>query len=77
MPVELLQKFSHKALPMTVRGVDSIDKLRVLQAAGHVITQLHDVGAKRQVARVLAITELGKEALHCVRSASSSADLGL
>jgi hypothetical protein len=63
MPVELLQKISRKALPLTVTDMDSIDKLRVLQAAGHVLVQLPGVNAKQQVAHVLAITELGLEAL--------------
>ena len=63
MPMELLQQISSKALPMRMSDMQSIDKLRVLHAAGHVLVQLPDVNAKRQVAHVLAITELGREAL--------------
>jgi hypothetical protein len=63
MPTELLQKISISPLPMRMRDIESIDKLRVLHAAGHVLVQLPDVSAKQQVALVLAITELGWEAL--------------
>lgn len=63
MPLELLRQISSKALPMSLSDMESIDKLRVLHAAGHVLVQLPGVGAKRQVARVLALTELGREAL--------------
>ena len=54
---------------MTITNMASMDKLRVLQAAGHVIAQLPEVGAKEQVARVLAITELGQEALRISQTA--------
>jgi hypothetical protein len=63
MPMELLQVISSKALPLTVSDMESIDKLRVLHAAGHVLVQLPGVSAEQQVARVLFITELGREAL--------------
>jgi hypothetical protein len=63
MPLDLLRQISSKALPMSLSDMESIDKLRVLHAAGHVLVQLPGVGAKRQVARVLALTELGREAL--------------
>lgn len=63
MPLELLRQISSKALPMSLSDMESIDKLRVLHAAGYVLVQLPGVGAKRQVARVLALTELGREAL--------------
>ena len=63
IPMELLQQISRKALPMTVSDIESVDKLRVLHAAGHVLVQFPGVGAKRHVAHVLAITELGREAL--------------
>jgi len=63
MPLELLRQISSKALPMSLSDMESIDKLRVLHAAGHVLVQLPGVGAKRQIARVLALTELGREAL--------------
>jgi len=72
MPVELLQTFSRKTLPMTITNMASMDKLRILQAAGHVIAQLPDVGgAKLQVARVLAIAELGQEMLRITQTAVS------
>ncbi|WP_036773968.1 hypothetical protein [Polaromonas glacialis] len=70
MPLELLRQISSKALPMTVSDIESVDKLRVLHAAGHVLVQLPGVGAKRQVAHVLAITELGREALRLSGTAS-------
>ena len=63
MPMELLQQISRKALPLTVTDIESIDKLRVLRASGHVAAFLPSVNAKRQSARVLAITEKGREAL--------------
>ncbi|WP_029528558.1 hypothetical protein [Polaromonas glacialis] len=63
MPLELLQKTSRRALPLTVTDIESIDKLRVLHASGHVAMLLPSVNAKRQFARVLAITEKGREAL--------------
>lgn len=72
MPVELLQTFSRKTLPMTITDITNMDKLRILQTAGHVIAQFPDVGgAKRQVARVLAIAELGQEALRITQTAVS------
>jgi hypothetical protein len=36
MPVELLKKISKRALPLTITDIESIDKLRVLCASGHV-----------------------------------------
>ena len=69
MPLELLRQISSKALPMSLSDIESIDKLRVLHAAGHVLVQLPDIGAKQQVAHVLAITELGREALRHIGTA--------
>lgn len=63
MPMELLQKMSQRALPLTVTDIESIDKLRVLRASGHLVVLLPSVHAKKQFARVLAITALGREAL--------------
>ena len=71
MPVELLQKISRQALPMTVSDMESIDKLRVLHAAGHVLVQLLCVSAEQQVARLLSITQPGWEALRHGGGASS------
>lgn len=68
MPVELLQQISRKALPMRVSDIESIDKLRVLHAAGHVLVQLPGVSAKQQVAHVLAVTERGREALRLIET---------
>ena len=41
MPTELLQKISISPLPMRMRDIDSIDKLRVLQYAArpHILNQ--------------------------------------
>jgi hypothetical protein len=63
MPLDLLQTISRIALPMTVSNMESIDKLRVLHAAGHVLVQLPCVSAEQQVARVLSISRSGREAL--------------
>jgi hypothetical protein len=63
MPLDLLQTISRIALPMTVSDMESIDKLRVLHAAGHVLVQLPGVSAEQQVAHVLSITQSGREAL--------------
>ena len=68
--MELLQKLSRKALPMTIKDIDSIDKLRVLQAAGLVRMQLPCVGAKKQFACLLSITDLGRRALRDTETAS-------
>ena len=63
MPLELLQKISRKPLPLTVTDLAEIDKLRVLRAAGHIAVLLPPVNAEKPFARVLAITEEGREAL--------------
>ena len=71
MPMELLQKISRRALPLTVTDIESIDKLRILRASGHVGVLLPSVNAKRQSARVLAITEKGREALRSLDTVTS------
>ena len=63
MPIELLREISCKALPLTVTDIESIDKLRVLRASGHVMAFLPSVNAKQQSAQVLAITKKGRKAL--------------
>ena len=63
MCMELLHQMSQRALPATVTEVETIDKLRVLRASGHLAVLLPSVYAKHQSARVLAITEKGREAL--------------
>jgi hypothetical protein len=72
MPVELLQKLSRRALPLTVTDIESIDKLRVLCASGHVVVRLPPVTSKKQFARVLAITERGHETLHGLKAAEET-----
>lgn len=72
MPMELLQQISKKALPLTVTDIESIDKLRVLQASGHVAAILSAVYAKKQSARVLAITELGRTELKRLETADEA-----
>ena len=71
MPMELLQKISRRALPLAVTDIESIDKLRVLRASGHVAVLLPSINAKRQSARVLAITEKGREALRSLDTVTS------
>ena len=71
MPMELLQKIACKALPLTVTDMESIDKIRVLRASGHVAVFMTTVGAKKQVAQVLAITEKGREALRNFETVSA------
>ena len=63
MPLELLQKFSKEALPLTVTDIAEIDKLRVLKAAGLVVVRLPSPTVRKQFARVLSITPKGQEAL--------------
>jgi hypothetical protein len=69
--MELLQEIAHRRLPMTVTDIENIDKLRVLRAAGHVAVFLTTVRERKQVARVLAITEKGREALRDFEPVSS------
>jgi hypothetical protein len=69
--MELLQQISRRALPLTVTDIESIDKLRVLRASGHVAVLLPSVHAKRQSARVLVITEKGREALRSLDTVTS------
>lgn len=71
MPMELLHKLAGKVLPLSVTDIESIDKLRVLRASGHVAVLLPSVGSKKPVARVLAITEAGREALRNAEPLSS------
>lgn len=70
MPVELLQKLSCQALPTPVSDTESIDKLRVLYAAGHVLVQLPSLSDQHPVAHVLSITEMGRKALLDLKSSS-------
>jgi len=63
MPLELLQKIAKQTLPLTVTDIAQIDKLRVLQAAGHVVVRLSSPSQKKQLARVESITPTGHEAL--------------
>jgi len=71
MPMELLQKIARKALPLTVTDIQSIDKLRVLRASGHVAALLPSIHATKPFARVLAITEKGREALRSLDAVTS------
>jgi hypothetical protein len=71
MPMELLQKISRRALPLTVTDIESIDKLRVLRASGHVAVFLPHINCKKPFARVLAITESGREALRNLEAENS------
>lgn len=71
MPMELLQKISHRALPLTVTDIESIDKLRVLHASGHVAVLLPSINAIKPFARVLAITGKGREALRSFDAVTS------
>lgn len=43
--------------------MDEIDKLRLLNAAGHLAVLLPSLNAEKPFARVLAITNKGREAL--------------
>lgn len=63
MTLELLHKISKKQLPLTVTDMDEIDKLRLLNAAGHLAVLLPSFNAEKPFARVLAITNKGREAL--------------
>ena len=63
MPMELLQKISRKSLPLTITDIESIDKLRVLRASGHVAVLLPSINSEKPFARVLVITEKGRAAL--------------
>ena len=63
MPLELLREISEKTLPLTVEDSASIDKLRVLRAAGHVAVLLPTPTSENQFARVLAITGEGWAAI--------------
>jgi hypothetical protein len=71
MPMELLQKISRRALPLTITDIESIDKLRVLRASGHVAVFLPRMNGKKPFARVLAITEIGREALRNLEAQNS------
>lgn len=63
MPVELLREIAKKPLPLTVEDTATIDKLRVLRAAGHVAVLLPAPSSNQPFARVLAITAEGWAAL--------------
>ncbi len=63
MPVELLQEIAKKPLPLTVEDTATIDKLRVLRAAGHVTVLLPAPSSQQAFAKVLAITTEGWTAL--------------
>ena len=71
MPMELLKKISYRALPLTVTDIESIDKLRVLRASGHVAVLLPSIYAKKPFALILIITERGREALRDLETVTS------
>lgn len=74
MPLELLEKISKEPLPLTITEIEEIDKLRVLRASGHVAAFLPPLAIEKPFARVLAITELGWEALRDFHSAIERID---
>ncbi|MFY3384356.1 hypothetical protein [Paracidovorax sp. MALMAid1276] len=63
MPFEYLREIAQAELPMTVKQVDHIDKLRVLRAADLVSVMLPNPASDMQFARVLAITPKGRSVL--------------
>ncbi|MEO6321488.1 MAG: hypothetical protein ABIR56_12510 [Polaromonas sp.] len=63
MCMELLHKMSERALPLPVTDIESIDKLRIFRAYDYVTVFFPPVDGKEPFARVLAITEQGREAL--------------
>lgn len=63
MPMELLRELSLQALPLTVTDLPTIDKVRILCAAGHIAAFLPPLETKEPFARVLAITKTGHAAL--------------
>lgn len=63
MPFEYLREIAETSLPLTVEDEASIDKLRVLRAAGLVSVMLPHPHSDRQYARVLAITPEGRRIL--------------
>lgn len=68
MPITLLHRLARETLPIAVTGGGSIDALRVLAMAGHVIATIPRpvrslTGYDQPPATVSAITPLGRQML--------------
>ncbi|MCY1164544.1 MULTISPECIES: hypothetical protein [Polaromonas] len=63
MPVELLKTIVNRPLPLTITDPHDIDKLRVLRAAGYVSVLLPSPEGGQRFARVLHITQEGRDAV--------------
>lgn len=62
MPMELLREIAEGSLPMSISEESSIDKIRILAAAGMVIAELPEPGASG-VALVMTVTGFGRATL--------------
>ena len=64
-PMKLLAELAQATLPQPVEDLDDIEKIRVLQANGHVLASIPPwrFGAPQQPATVYAVTEHGLKAL--------------
>lgn len=73
MPMELLRVISAQRLPLTVTNRTEVDKLRTLQAAGHVMALVSPPAAAKPFANVLTLTRSGLAALKAESSLSEVA----
>ena len=67
MPMDLLEELADAQLPVRVSDPLAIDKLRILQAAGYLLSDVperwHSSDGERPAVAVLGITPLGQKAL--------------
>jgi hypothetical protein len=70
-----LADVAQRALPLIVQSPGEIDKLRILQLAGHVGVDF-SVGTQGEVAVVHTLTPLGAKVIKCFACGRRSPDAG-